>query len=87
MVAATFFAVLTQRQESQIGSDPDFLIGWLSLGAYCIIYTDILHKFSLPNLRPGEGGPAIASILVVTLENKTISRAPDGWTMNRGLLV
>ena len=47
MVAATFFAVLTQRQESQIGNLSDFLIGRLSLGAYCIIYTDYYQYYLL----------------------------------------
>ena len=42
-VAATFFAMLTKRQESQIGSKSEVFIGRLSLGAYCIIYTDIMN--------------------------------------------
>ena len=37
-----YHAVLRQRQQSQIGSDPEVLIGWTCLGAYCFIYTDSL---------------------------------------------
>ena len=56
MVAATFFAVLTRRQESQTGSLSDFLIGRLSLGAYCIIYTDGCTASSITHyLSVGQG--------------------------------
>ena len=40
VVAANSTAALTQRQESQIGSEIEVYIGQLSLGVNVFIYTD-----------------------------------------------
>ena len=45
MVEARFLAPMTQRQESRIGNTSDFMIGRVSLGANCIIYTDYSGYF------------------------------------------
>ena len=46
MVAANSTAALTQRQESQIGSEIEVYIGQLSLGVNVFIYTDTGYIFT-----------------------------------------